>query len=199
MGKKINWMFLMAIPALLILAAGCGEQQGKVEQGRVIAADKTQKTITMIKDIKHELNKPVYNQVPPVFYALPTDPNEMGPAPKAGKLMEVDHKTREIVIFDDATQNFKRIKYSPIDEKEGVTLRSPLVAGKKFPVVDRAKKAITVFDKRKGLLITFTLPEEYFALPDNTFGFGDEVRVYAKVPGKALRLMNISETDIFKK
>jgi hypothetical protein len=36
-------------------------------------------------------------------------------------------------------------------------------------------------------------------LPDNTFGFGDEVRLYAKVPGKAARLMNVSETDIYKK
>jgi alpha-D-ribose 1-methylphosphonate 5-triphosphate synthase subunit PhnL len=66
-------------------------------------------------------------------------------------------------------------------------------------VVDRAKQAVTVYDKRKKLLTTFTLPEEYFAMPDSTFGFGDEVRIYAKVPGKAQQLMNISGTDIFKK
>jgi hypothetical protein len=199
MGKKINWMSLMAIPALMILAGGCGQQQGQVDQGRVIAADKAKKTITIIKDIKHVLNKPLYDQLPPVVFTLPTDPAKMGPEPKAGKLMDVDHKVRQIVIYDDATQNFKRIKYNPIDEKEGVGLRNPLVAGKKFPVVDRAKKAITVYDKRKGLLTTITLPEEYFALPDNTFGFGDEVRIYCKKPGQAFKLMNISETDIFKK
>jgi hypothetical protein len=113
--------------------------------------------------------------------------------------MDVNHRAREIVIFDDATPNFKRIKYNPIDEKEGVGLRSPLAAGKKFPVVDRAKKAVTVYDKRKGLLTTFTRPEEYFTMPDNTFGFGEEVRIYYLEPGKAKRLMNISETDIFKK
>jgi hypothetical protein len=197
MGKKFFWLALLAIlPLALIL--GCGEQ-GKVDQGRVIATDKANKTITIIKDVKHELNKPVYNQLPPVTYAMPQNPAEMGPEPKAGKLMDVNHRVREIVIYDDATQNFKRIKYNPIDEKEGVGLRNPLVAGKKFPVVDRAKKAVTVYDKRKMLLTTFTLPEEYFAMPDNTFGFGDEVRIYAKVQGKATRLMNISETDIFKK
>jgi hypothetical protein len=197
MGKKFFWLASLAIlPLALIL--GCGEQ-GKVDQGRVIAVDKANKTITIIKDVKHELNKPVYNQLPPVTYGIPQDPAEMGAEPKAGKLMDVNHKVREIVIYDDATQNFKRIKYNPIDEKEGVGLRSPLVAGKKFPVVDRAKKAVTVYDKRKMLLTTFTLPEEYFAMADNTFGFGDEVRIYAKVPGKAMRLMNISETDIFKK
>lgn len=197
MYKKYLWLTLLPI-LFAALALGCAVQ-GKVDQGRVIAADKAKKTITIITDIKHELGKPVYDQLPPVVFALPTDPAEMGPEPKAGKLMEVNHKAREIVIFDDATQNFKRIKYHPIDEKEGVGLRSPLVAGKKFPVVDRVKKTVTVYDKRKRLLTTFTLPEEYFTRPDNTFGFGDEVRIYAKVPGKAQRLMNISETDIFKK
>jgi hypothetical protein len=195
MGKILFRATLLAILALLL---GCGER-GTVAQGRVISADKAKKTITIIKDVKHQVGKPVYDYLPPVVFVLPTNPAEMGPEPKAGKLMDVDHKVREIVIFDDATQNFKRVKYNPIDEKEGVGLRSPLVAGKKFPVVDRTKKAITVYDKRKGLLTTFTLPEEYFAQPDNTFGFGDEVRIYFKEPGKATRLMNISETDIFKK
>jgi hypothetical protein len=195
MGKILFRATLLAILALLL---GCGEQ-GKVAQGRVISSDKAKKTITIIKDIKHQVGKPVYDQLPPVVFVLPTNPAEMGPEPKAGKLMDVDHKAREIVIFDDATQQFKRVKYNPIDEKEGVGLRSPLVADKKFPIVDRSKKAITVYDKRKRLLTTFTLPEEYFALPDNTFGFGDEVRIYAKAPGQAQRLMNISETDIFKK
>ncbi len=195
MGKNLYRVTLFATMALLL---GCGEL-GKVEQGRVINTDTTKKQITLIKDLKHEVGKPVYDQLPPVVYVLPVNPAEMGATPKAGKLMDVNHKAREIVIFDDATQNFKPIKYNPIDEKEGVGLRSPLVAGKKFPVVDRTKKTVTVYDKRKMLLTTFTLPEEYFALPDNTFGFGDEVRIYAKEPGKATRLMNISETDIFKK
>jgi hypothetical protein len=197
MGKKSGWLILLAIlPLALVL--GCGEQ-GQVVQGRVINADKAKKTITLIKDIKHQLGKPVYDQLPPEVYALPTDPVKMGPDPKAGKLMEVDHKARQIVIFDDGTQNFKRIKYQPIDEKEGVGLRNPLVAGKKFPVVDRVKNTVTVYDKRKMLITTFTIPEEYLDKPDNTFGFGDEVRIYYKKPGQAFKLMNISETDIFKK
>jgi hypothetical protein len=198
MYKKYLWVTLLPI-LFAALALGCGQTQGQVEQGRVIAADNAKKTITMIRDVKHELGKPAYDQLPPVTFELPTNPAEMGAEPKAGKLMDVNHKAREIVIFDDATQNFKRIKYNPIDEKEGVGLRNPLVAGKKFPVVDRVKKTVTVYDKRNRLITTFALPEEYFTKPDNTFGFGDEVRIYAKLPGKAQRLMNISETDIFKK
>ena len=194
--KSFRWTLVAILPLALLL--GCGEQ-GKVAQGRVIAADKGQKTITIIKDVKHELGKPVYDQLPPEVYAIPKDPAEMGPEPKAGKLMKVDPKQKLIVIFDDEGKNFKTIAYVPIDHKDGVGLRDPLVAGKKFPVVDREKKIITVYDKQKRMLTTFSLPEEYFARPDHTFGFGDEVRIYAKQAGQATRLMNISETDIFKK
>ena len=71
--------------------------------------------------------------------------------------------------------------------------------GKKFPLVEKDKKAITIYSGRQKLLTTFSLPDEYFALPDDTWEAGDEVRVYYKEPGKALRFMNITRTDIFKK
>jgi len=48
-------------------------------------------------------------------------------------------------------------------------------------------------------LTTFSLPDEYFGLPDSTWDAGDEVRVYYKLEGKAARFMNISKTDIYKK
>ena len=35
--------------------------------------------------------------------------------------------------------------------------------------------------------------------PDETWDAGDEARVYYKEEGKALRFMNISKTNIFKK
>ena len=75
----------------------------------------------------------------------------------------------------------------------------PLVKGKKFPMVDKEKKAITLYSKRQKLLTTFSVPDEYFALPDSAWDAGDEVRIYYKEDGKAARLMNISKTDIFKK
>jgi hypothetical protein len=49
------------------------------------------------------------------------------------------------------------------------------------------------------MLTTFTVPDRYFALPEKTWDAGDEVRVYYKEEGKALRFMNVSRTDIFKK
>jgi len=199
MGKKLNWWaFVATLAATLVLGGfGCGEQ-GKVDQGRVIAFDKDKETVTLINDVKHDPVNPDYSGAP-VTFAMPKDPAERGEDPKAGLRMKLDTKTREIVIYDSAAKAMKKINYTLIDQKENVGKNSPLVVGKKFPIVDKDKKAITVYSGRQKLLVTFSVPEEYFALPDNTWTAGDEVRVYYKEPGKALRFMNITRTDIFKK
>jgi hypothetical protein len=198
MGNRLNWTLVAVMAAALVLGAlGCGEM-GKVDQGRVIAFDKDKETVTFIIDVKHDPANPDYSGAP-VTFALPKDPAERGEDPKAGKRMKLDAKTREIVIYDDATQGFKKISYTLIDQKEGVGKDDPLVKGKKFPVVDRGKKAITIYSGRQKLLTTFSVPDEYLSLPENTWEAGDEVRVYYKEPGKALRFMNITRTDIFKK
>jgi hypothetical protein len=196
MTKKLSWFtFLALLPAILLL--GCGEM-GKVDQGRVVAFDKAKWTIIIIRD-KGEPGKPDYSVLPPVIYTLPQTPSEMGPEPKAGMRMNLDTAKKVITIFDPSTQGFKKIDYTLIDQKENVEKTDPLVANKPFPVIDKAKKTITVYSARQKILTTFTLPEEYFALPDNTWGPGDEVRIYYKEPGKALRFMNITKTDIFQK
>jgi hypothetical protein len=199
MGKKLNWWALVAtLTATLVLGGfGCGEQ-GKVDQGRVIAFDKEKATVTLINDVKHDAANPDYSGAP-VTFALPTDPAERGEDPKPGLRMKLDTKTREIVIYDPAAKAMKKITYTLIDQKENVGKNSPLVVEKKFPIVDKDKKAITVYSGRQKLLTTFSLPDEYFALPDDTWEAGDEVRIYYKEPGKAARFMNITRTDIFKK
>jgi hypothetical protein len=199
MGKKVSWWALVAcLAATLVLGGlGCGEM-GKVDQGRVIAFDQDKATVTFIVDVKHDPANPDYSGAPLTF-ELPKDPMERGEDPKAGKRMKLDAKAREIVIYDPGTQTMKKITYTLIDQKEGVAKDDPLVKGKKFPLVEKDKKAITIYSGRQKLLTTFSLPEEYFALPNDTWEAGDEVRVYYKQPGKALRFMNITRTDIFKK
>ena len=199
MGKKVSWWALVAsLAATLVLGGlGCGEL-GKVDQGRVIAFDKEKATVTFINDVKHDTANPDYSGAP-ITFSLPKEPADRGEDPKAGKRMKLDAKTREIVIYDVGTQSMKNITYTLIDQKEKVGKDDPLVKGKKFPLVEKDKKAITIYSGRQKLLTTFSLPDEYFALPDDTWEAGDEVRVYYKEPGNSLRFMNITKTDIFKK
>jgi hypothetical protein len=157
----------------------------------------------MIRDKNGGSNQPDYSYLPPVTYSLPGDPQEMGPEPRAGLRLKLDTKNNEIVIFDPSAQNLKTIKYSLVEQKENIGKENPLLfeneTPKKFPVIDRAKKTITIYSRRQQILTTFSLPEEYFALPDHTWDSGDEVRIYYKEEGKARRFMNVTKTDIFKK
>ncbi len=196
MAKRSIWLSVLLL-ASLALVAGC--ELGKVDQGRVIAFDEAKGTVTLIQDKEANPGKPNYNTLPPHVYAIPQDHDEMGPEPKVGKRMKLDDQAKEITIFDDKTQAFKKIPFQLIDESKGVGKDSPLVAGKKFPLVDKEKKAITIYSGRQKLLVTFSVPEEDLTRPADTWEAGDEVRVYYKEPGKALRFMNISKTDIFKK
>ena len=196
MRKKYNVLALFVILSL-VLVWGCGEQ-GKVEQGRVIAFDKAAETVTFIVDTKHDTANPDYSGAPLTF-VLPKEPMERGEDPKVGMRMKLDTKTKEIVIYDPASKSMKKINYKLIDQKENVAKNSPLVVDKKFPIVDQDKRAITVYSGRQKLLVTFSVPDEYLGLPANTWEAGDEVRIYYKEPGKAARFMNITKTDIFKK
>jgi len=197
MGKKFCWLTRLALLTAALLLFGCGDM-GKVEQGRVIGFDSAKETVTFIHDVKADPGNPDYSGAPLTF-VLPKEPMDRGEDPKAGMRMKLDAKAKEIVIYDPASQGFKKISYTLIDQKEKVAKDDPLVKGKKFPMVDRTKKAITIYSGRQKLLTTFSVPDEYFTLPDNTWEAGDEVRVYYKEPGKALRFQNITKTDIFKK
>jgi hypothetical protein len=200
---KSMWRtLLVALPVVLLL--GCSDP-GKVDQGRVIKFDKATKTLTMIRDKANETQNPDYTVLPPVTYTLPTNPDEVGPLPKAGGRMKIDNKKNQITIFDPATQNFKTIDFVMVDFKENIDKAHPLVydkeadKAKKFPVVDKEKKTVTIYSGRQKTLSVIQLPEEYFAMPEDTWDAGDEVRVYYKEEGKSLRFMNVSKTNIFKK
>jgi len=203
MTRKNIWRtLLVALPVALLM--GCSEP-GKVDQGRVIKYDKDTKTLTMIRDKANDAQKPDYTVLPPVTYVLPSNPEEMGPEPKAGGRMKIDNKKNQITIYDPATQNFKTIDFTMVDFKENIDKEHPLVYDKeadkpkKFPVIDKDKKTVTIYSGRQKTLSVIQLPEEYFSMPDSTWDAGDEARVYYKEEGKALRFMNVSKTNIYKK
>jgi hypothetical protein len=195
--KNGFWLnLLVALP--LVFLFGCAEE-GKVDQGRVVAFDNDTKLVTLIRDKKIDTLNPDYTYLPPQMYTLPEDPAETGPLPKVGGRMKLDAEKNQIIIFDPKNQNFKTIDFKPVEKKTGVERGDPLVKDKKFPVVDKQKKTVTIYSSRQKILETISLPDEYFALPDFTWDAGDEVRIYYKQDGKALRFMNITQTDIFKK
>jgi hypothetical protein len=202
MRKSYSIIALALMPIMITL--GCGEL-GKVDQGRVVQFDKNKKMVTLIRDKKIDPQNPDYSSLPPITYTLPADPQETGPDPKAGLRMKLDVKNNQIIIFDPGVQNFKTIPFTLVDQKEKIENDNPLVFDKnkdkpiKFPVIDKEKKTVTIYSKRQQTLITFSIPEEYFALPDYTWDSGDEVRIYYKEEGKARRFMNVTKTDIYKK
>ncbi len=191
--------------AMAMALVGCKENYGKVEQGRVIAFDKEKKEVTLIHDSAMDTLKPVYDVLPPSVFKLPVDPKETGPEPKVGQRMKLDTTKKEIEIFDFTTQKLVYIPINIVDLQQPIDKEHPLVydkaekKAKKFPVVDKEKKTITVYSGRQKMLCTFTVPDNYFAYPDSTWDAGDEVRIYYKTAGQALRFMNVSKTDIFKK
>jgi hypothetical protein len=187
----------LATVAALAFAAGCANS-GKVEQGRAIAFDKQNGVVTLILDSAPKSDQPRYDVLPPVVVKLPVDPSETGPAPEAGKLLSFDTRNRTIVFFDQTSATVKTVSYLPVDEQNGVSRDDPRVAKAKLPAVDRQKKTVTIYSRRKKLLLTFAVPDEYLALPSDTWKSGDEIRYYYKQPGQALRLMNVSKTDLTK-
>jgi len=114
--------------------------------------------VTLIRDKKIDTLNPDYSYLPPLTYALPVDPQEIGPLPKAGGRIKLDAEKNQIVIFDPKAQNFKTIDFKPVEKKTGVERDAPLVKGKKFPVVDKAKKTVTIYSGRQKILETIGLP-----------------------------------------
>jgi hypothetical protein len=180
------------------VALGCGGS-GSVNQGQVVEFDGAKGLIVLIQDSNY-LNpaSPKFDVLPPVRVRVPVDKREMGPAPETGKLLALDCEKKQLVVFDAASQGFRTINFTLIGRRDNVYGDDSRVAGVRFPVVDRDKRTITVYRSKERRLVTFSVPDEIFGLPADCWRTGDEVRYYYKDPGQALRVMNITKTDIHK-
>lgn len=192
-----RWRCLLAVPALslLVLFAGCA-RFGQVSQGRVIQYDAAGGLVTLIQDSNYrDPGNPRFDVLPPVTVRVPVNRAEMGPPPRAGKMLALDTARRQMVIFDARTQSLLTIAYTPVAEVHKVAMNDARVA-RGLPVVDRENRTITIYSGRQQALLTFSVAQEYFTLPADAWKMGDEVRYYYKEPGQALRMMNITRTDL---
>jgi hypothetical protein len=185
-------LILPAAAGMLLLPA-CGNF-GQVNQGQVVEYRKGSGLITLVSDSNYrDPANPRFDVLPPVTIRTPEDPKEMGPEPEAGKLLLLDPANHRAVIFDAAAQKLLTIPITVLSEQSA----APGARGRK-PVIDLARKTITAWSASAHKLVTFSVPDQYLTLTDDTWKSGDVIRYYYKDPGRALRLMNVTRTDLSK-
>jgi len=178
--------------AASLLTTGCADY-GSVEQGRVISYNKKTGQVTLIRDSTDgKKSQAVYDGLPPISVKSPQDPEEMGPEPQAGKLMQVDLKNHVITIYDTAANQFRTIPYTPLEERHNVA------KGTGLPIVDKGKRTISLYWREEKTVVTFVATDEMLAMPADSWKGGDIVRYYFKDPAQALRMMNVTRTDLNK-
>jgi hypothetical protein len=190
------WILAFLLCALLAMIACAAEE--KVEQGRVIAFDKQNGVVTIIVDSAPSASLPKYDILPPVKVKVPVDSKDMGPEPEAGKRLMMDSKNNRMVFYDVASGTIKTIPFAVVSVLDKLEPRDPPVKGKKFPLVDREKKLITIYSAREQKLVTFRVADEYLKLPEDTWKPGDDIRYTYTTPGQAIRMMNVSKADSMK-
>lgn len=109
---------------LLPLLTSCGDF-GKVEQGRVVAFDAAQQTVTMIVDLSPQRGKPDYSGVPARSFKLPEDPSERGALPKVGPLLQLQLEPPTLLVWSAEQQQVLRFPAEQVAAEQEVDSRSP--------------------------------------------------------------------------
>lgn len=194
---KIRILLLSLVLALSFALAACNFDGG-VEQGRCVAYDQAANTVTLVVDTTLDSNNPHYSGGVHTF-KLPTNPLDMGPVPVAGGRLMLEIDKNMILYYDQQDQKVKEMPVEFVKVEKGVKAKD--VAGKKFPMVDKAACTVTVYSPRLKSIVTFKVPQDAINMPDYTWTAGNEVRIAFRNENKnqAIRFMNVSQTDIFKR
>lgn len=191
-----TYLKLAALFAFCLSLAACNF--GQVEQGRCVAYNPDQKTFTLVLDVKHDVVNPSYTGGV-ITYTMPADPAEIGPEPVAGGRVMIDQEKNQVILFKDGQLETVDVVFTDI--QKGIKSSNPKVKGVKYPIINKEEGTITEYSRRLQEIVTFKVPAEYLNLPENIWEAGDECRIYYKENAKhqALRFMNVSKTNIFKK
>lgn len=196
---KIRSLLLILVLGLTTFLAACNFEGG-VEQGRCVAFNPEGKTITIVVDVTHDQFNPHYSGGAHT-YKLPASPGEMGPAPVVGGRLMIDLVKNTVLIYDNNANAVREIPVQFVDVEKNIQPKHPKVAGKTFPVVDKEQQTVTVYSSRLSALITFKVPASEIDLPVYAWTAGNEMRVAFRTSDKdqAIRIMNVSKTNIFSK
>ena len=199
------------LPVLLALAglvlAGCGDY-GTVEQGRTVAFDKAKGVISIIKDTGIVDRNPQYTVLPAHDFILPTDPAERGADPSVGLRMRIDVEKKTITMYNPGKKEFDVIAVEVVANHQNVDLRRrhPLVwdaatnKAIKFPKVNATDRTVEIYSRRQRMVTTIKLADADFnRYKEQDWDAGDEVRLYYKKDGVALRFMNVTKTDVTRR
>lgn len=196
---KIRSLLLIMVLGLTTFLAACNFEGG-VEQGRCVAFNPEAKTMTIVVDVTHDQFNPHYSGGAHT-YKLPAAPGEMGPTPVVGGRLMIDLTKNTVLIYDNDAKTVREIPVQFVDVEKNIQPKHPKVAGKTFPVVDKEQQTVTVYSSRLSALITFKVPASEIDLPVYAWTAGNEMRVAFRTSDKdqAIRIMNVSKTNIFSK
>ena len=190
---KIHNLMLSLLLVASFGLAGCNTDYGKtVEQGRCVAF--TGDKVTFVRDTNVDPRGSAKYEGTVLTFNMPADPKEKGPEPAFGSFVSFNIDKSQIQVFKDGALSTVAVQFENV--KKGVERHADEVKGKMFPMLNAEKKEVTVYANMT--LATFKIPAD---LPDTAqfWTRGDDVRVFFKEKGQALRFMNISKTNIFKK
>jgi hypothetical protein len=174
MARRHLLKILMAVLALTFIAAPAFAAD---VYGRVVAYDKATMKVTFIEDKLGWSNpkRPEFTVLPAKMATLPSDPGDM--APKAGGRMRVDYEKKEIIIYNPQSMKLETLPITIVSRTDNVAKDSPAVAGKKFPMVDKAKSEITLYSRRQMNVCTIKVDSKYMALPEATWDDGNNIKL----------------------
>lgn len=197
--KIRNLMLMLAMAFSVAMLTGCNFDGG-VEQGRCVAYDASAKTLTIVVDVTHDQFNPHYSGGTHTF-KLPVESKDMGPVPTPGGRLMIDTAKNIVLVYDQKTNSVREVPVQFTDVEKNVGSDHPKVKGKTFPVIDKEQQTVTVYSSRLSSLITFKVPASDIDLPPYIWTAGNEMRIAFRNSEKdqAIRIMNVSKTNIFSK
>jgi hypothetical protein len=206
------------LPLLLVLLTGlmlavCGDY-GKVEQGTVMVAEKDKVTIIVDNNVDPKKPADYVSKITLHDFILPPVGDERGADASAGLCLHLDVKNKIITMYNPKEMKFEAFPIEVVEDiNRGIRLdrRQRVVhhvrvigPADDYPKIDAEKKTVQLFYRRlegnQSRLTTIKLADADFAKYNGKeWGAGDEVRMYFKQPGKVLRFMNITKTDITRR